>query len=330
MKPVVTVVMPVFNGARHLREAMESVREQTFRDWELLVVDDGSTDGSGEIAASFGDERVRVLRSDVNAGSVAALNRGLSAARGDFVARLDADDGCSPERLDEQLAFARGNPAVPLIGCDAGLIAEGGGYAGRWRTAGSADLVRWELCFRTPFAHSSAFFRRKVIVEKFGGYRDRRASEDLDLWSRVGREFPVVTLRRPLVKYRQRAGSIMAVANADGGIDDVRATLRENIAVAAPGVDPAVADVIAGAWSGVWPEAWDAYFDGVAELRRGFLRGHGELPGLAGVRADENFTLWCRARAAGKEAGLLRALRKSGKWDLLRMPWVRVGAALIR
>ncbi len=330
MTPAVSVLMPVFNGERHLREAMESVLQQTFRDWELLVVDDGSTDGSGEIAASFGDGRVRVIRNDQNAGLVATLNRGLAEARGDFVARLDADDVCSPDRLAEQVSFARGNPAVPLIGCDAGLIAEDGRYAGRWRTAGSADLVRWELCFRTPFAHSSAFFRRKVIVEKFGGYRERRASEDLDLWSRIGREHPVVTLRRPLVKYRQRSGSIMAVANADGGIEDVRENLRENIAVAAPGLDAATADVIAGAWSGNWPETWSAYFEGVAELQRGFSRGRGELPGLARVRADENYTLWNRAHEAGKQAGFLRGLRKSARSDFLRMPWIRIGAASMR
>jgi glycosyltransferase involved in cell wall biosynthesis len=271
-----------------------------------------------------------MIRNDTNAGLVAALNRGLGESRGEFVARLDADDLCSRDRLAEQVSFARGNPAVPLIGSDAGLISESGGYAGRWRTAGSADLVRWELCFRTPFAHSSAFFRRKVIVEKIGGYRERRASEDLDLWSRVGSEFPVVTLRRPLVKYRQRAGSIMAVANADGGIEDGRENLRENVALAAPGLDSAMAEIVAGAWSGDWPDGWMEYFEAVAELRRGFLRGHGGLPGLTRVVADENYTLWCRARAAGRDAGFLRALRRCAGTDFLRMPWLRVGAALIR
>lgn len=330
MNPAVTVLIPVFNGARHLREAIESVVSQTCGEWELLVVDDGSTDESGQIALSFGDERVRMIRNDQNAGLVVTLNRGLAEARGEFVARLDADDVCSRDRLAEQLSFARGNPAVPLIGCDAGLISEGGGHAGRWRTAGSADLVRWELCFRTPFAHSSAFFRRKVILGKFGGYCERRASEDLDLWSRVGREYPVVTLRRPLVKYRQRDGSIMAVANAAGEIDAVRENLRANLAVAAPGLKSAMVEVIAGAWSGAWPEGWEDYFEAVAELRRGFLRGRGGLPGFAGVVADQNYTLWCRARKAGKDAGFLRTLRRSSGSDFLRMPWLRVGAAFVR
>lgn len=330
MNPAVTVLMPVFNGARYLRESIGSVLGQTFPDWELLLVDDGSTDESGKIAMSFGDGRVRVIRSEQNVGLVATLNRGLAEARGDFVARLDADDVCSRDRLAEQWSFARGNPTVPLIGSDAGLISESGRYAGRWWTAGSADLVRWELCFRTPFAHSSAFFRRKLVVEKFGGYRDRRASEDLDLWSRIGRQHPVVTLRQPLVKYRQHARSIMAVANADGGIDDGRENLRENIAAAAPGLDSAMAGVIADAWSGRWPESWTDYCEAVAELRRGFLRGRGGLPGLVGVVADENYTLWCRARAAGKDAGFLRALRRSAGSDFLRMPWLRVGAALVR
>ncbi|MGC1481311.1 MAG: glycosyltransferase [Chthoniobacterales bacterium] len=330
MKPVVTVLVPVFNGAGHLREAVESVGRQTFDDWELLVVDDGSTDGSAEIAEGVGDARVRVVRLERNGGLVAALNRGLAEAGGEFVARLDADDVCSRERLAEQVGFARGNPAVPLIGCDVGLISEGGRYAGRWRTAGSADLVKWELCFRTPFAHSSAFFRRRVIVEKFGGYRERRASEDLDLWSRVARDHPVVTLRRPLVKYRQREGSIMAEANAGEGLPDVRETLRENIRSAVPGLASESADVIAGAWSGRWPEDWSEYFEAVAECRRGFLRGRSGVPGLARVMADQNYTLWCRVRAAGKAAGFLTELRRRAGREFFRMPWLRMGASLVK
>ncbi len=321
--------MPVFNGAAHVREAVGSVLAQSFRDWELLVVDDGSTDGSAEMVESGGDSRVRVLRNGENRGLVPSLNRGLAEARGEFVARCDADDLCAPDRLAEQVAFARGNPAVPLIGSDAGLVTEGGRFAGRWRTGGMADLVRWEMNFRTPFAHSSAFFRRKVIVERFGGYRERRASEDLDLWSRVGREFPVVTLRKPLVKYRQHGRSIMAAANTLGSNDDVAGCLRENLRSTAPGLDGAAVELTAAAWSGTWPEEWGEYFGAVAELRRGFLRGR-SLPGLRGVVADENYTLFCRARAAGQSAGFLEALRRESVGDFLALPWVRMGVVVTR
>ncbi len=334
---VVTVLLPVFNGVAHLGGALGSVGGQSFRDFEVLVVDDGSSDGSAETAEAVGDSRIRILRNGENFGLVASLNRGLAEARGEFVARLDADDLCSRDRLAEQVAFARGNPAVPLIGSDAGLVTDGGRYAGRWRTGGSADLVRWELNFRTPFAHSSAFFRRKVVVERFGGYRDRRASEDLDLWSRVGREFPVVTLRRPLVKYRQHGRSIMAVANSgglggSGGTEnaDVAECLRENLRAAAPGLAGAAVEMIAGAWSGRWPGDWGDYFAAVAELRRGFLRGRSGLPGLRGVVADQNYTLFCRARAAGRADGFLKALRRESVGDFLALPWVRMGGALVR
>jgi glycosyltransferase involved in cell wall biosynthesis len=326
---VVSILMPVFNGAAHLREAVGSVLAQSFSDWELLVVDDGSSDGSAEVAEGVADSRVRILRNGENLGLVPTLNVGLAEARGEFVARCDADDLCAPNRLAEQVAFARGNPAVPLIGSDAGLVTEGGRFAGRWRTGGMADLVRWEMNFRTPFAHSSAFFRRKVVVEGFGGYRERRASEDLDLWSRVGREFPVVTLRKPLVKYRLHGRSIMAAANAGGANDDVAECLRENVRASAPGLDAAAVGVIAGAWSGTWPGEWGEYFAAVAELRLGFLRGR-RLPGLRAVVADENYTLFCRARAAGRSGGFLEALRRESGEDFLALPWVRMGVALAR
>ncbi len=321
--------MPVFNGVADLRAAIGSVLAQSFQDWELVVIDDGSTDGSAEVAEASGDARVRVVRNGENLGLVPTLNRGLEEARGEFVARCDADDLCATGRLAAQVAFARGNPAVPLIGSDAGLISETGRYSGRWRTGGMADLVRWELNFRTPFAHSSAFFRRKVVIEKFGGYRDRLASEDLDLWSRVGREFPVVTLRKPLVKYRQHGRSIMAAANSGGANVDVAACLRENLRGSAPGLDAAAVDVIAGAWSGTWPSEWGMYFAAVAELRRGFLRGR-RLPGLRRVVADENYALFCRSRLAGRCGGLLEALRRESGEDFLALPWLRMGVTMVR
>ncbi len=328
-QPTVTVLMPVYNGIAHLREGIGSVVGQSFHDWELLVVDDGSTDGSAEVAEGWGDARVRVVRNGENLGLVASLNRGLAEARGEFVARLDADDVCAPTRLAEQVSFARGNPAVPLLGSDADLISERGRSAGRWRTGGRADLVRWELNFRTPFAHSSAFFRRGVVVEKFRGYRDSQASEDLDLWSRVAREYPVVTLRKPLVKYRQHGRSIMAAANEGGANEDVAERLRENLRAAAPGLDAGAGGVIAGAWSGSWPDDWRDYFAAVSELRLGFLRGR-TLPGLRGVEADQNYTLFCRARAARKGSGCLTALRRESMGNFLALPWVRMGLVLAR
>ncbi|HMO65446.1 MAG TPA: glycosyltransferase family 2 protein, partial [Verrucomicrobiota bacterium] len=118
MTPRVSVVLPVFNALATLPRAVASVRAQTFTDWELVAVDDGSTDGSGEWLARAAKEepRLRVLRRP-HAGLVPALKDGLDAARGEFIARLDADDECLPDRLAAQVAMLDADPSFGVAGC---------------------------------------------------------------------------------------------------------------------------------------------------------------------------------------------------------------------
>jgi glycosyltransferase involved in cell wall biosynthesis len=325
--PAVTVLMPVFNVARHLRESIASVLRQSFCDFELLAIDDGSTDESPEILAALGDPRVRVLRNERNLGLVATLNRGLAEARGEWIARQDADDISAPGRLAAQMAFARGNPAVPVLGCDALLIDDAGRPRGRWRTGGHADLVAWELCFRAPFAHTSALFRRSIVSERLGGYRDLRACEDLDLWARMAAEFPVVTLRQPLVKYRLHGASIMAGATGDSArVEAVRGALERHMAAMAPGLSRPERALIASAWSGGALPEWPAYFEAVKMLRLNFLRGRRKPPGFSRVLADEHYSLWFRA---GRPVALLRTLAKAEPGLFARMPWPRMAAGMV-
>lgn len=324
--PAVTVLMPVFNAAKHLRQSLESVLRQRFCDFELLVIDDGSSDSSAEILAAYGDPRIRVLRNEKNLGLVATLNRGLEEARGDWIARQDADDISAPGRLAAQMAFVRGNPAVPLVGSDALLIDATGRSRGRWRTGGHADLVAWDLCFRAPFAHSSALFRRS-IVRRIGGYRDLRACEDLDLWGRIAADFPVVTLRQALVKYRLHGESIMAGAEQDAArCKDVKATLQGHIAQVAPGFDGNAREAIATAWSDGRVSDWVAYFDAVKSLELCFSRGRRKPPGFARVLADEHYSLWHRT---GRSQACLRALAARQPDLIPSMPWLRMAACAL-
>jgi glycosyltransferase involved in cell wall biosynthesis len=330
--PAVTVLLPVFNGAKHLRAAIESVRRQSFVDFELLVIDDGSTDETAEILGAGADPRIRVVRNDANRGLVFSLNRGLDEARGEWIARQDADDISAPGRLAAQMAFARGNPAVPLVGSDAWLVNETGRWAGRWRTGGHADLVAWDLCFRTPFAHGSALFRRRIARERLGGYRDLPACEDLDLWARVAAEFPVVTLRQPLVKYRLHGGSIMASAHRDSARQAaVRSVLRAHVMAVAPGLDAASGGILAQAWTrDGGAEDWDAYFEALERLKPGFFRGRRTAPGFARILIDQHYTLFYRARRAGRAGEFLRALARRDRASFARLPWLRIAAAAFR
>jgi glycosyltransferase involved in cell wall biosynthesis len=192
MSPRISVVMPVWNAEATVARAIASVRTQTMSDWELIIVDDGSTDRTRNEAATAagGDGRVNVIARE-HRGVVAALNAGLAAARGEFVARMDADDEMYPERLDAQAAFLRHgeNRDVGLVSC---LVEFGGN---RVTSAGYALHVGWinqlatmedialNRFVESPLAHPSVMFRREC-VEKFGGYRAGDFPEDYELWLR--------------------------------------------------------------------------------------------------------------------------------------------------
>jgi glycosyltransferase involved in cell wall biosynthesis len=189
-EPLVSVILPVRDAVATLARAVESVRGQTLPAWELLAVDDGSTDGSTELlhAHAREDGRVRVIGGG-RRGLVAALNQGLAAARGRLVARLDADDEAHPERLAEQVALLNARPDVGLAGC---LLDFGGDRA---VNAGYALHVDWLNSLMTPeqialnrfvespLAHPSVMFRRELVA-RHGGYRDGDFPEDYELWLR--------------------------------------------------------------------------------------------------------------------------------------------------
>lgn len=190
--PRVSVVLPVFNAAATIRRAVESVRAQTWTDWELVVVDDGSTDGTREILRGLAQEdaRVRVIER-AHAGVVAAANAAMAAASGEFIARMDADDVAWPERLAAQVAFldAAENRDVGVVGS---LVEFGGD---RVANAGYALHVDWVNSLVTPeeialqrfveqpLANPSVMFRRELVA-RHGGYRDGDFPEDYELWLR--------------------------------------------------------------------------------------------------------------------------------------------------
>jgi glycosyltransferase involved in cell wall biosynthesis len=184
------VVLPVWNAAATLARAVASIRGQNLADWELIAVDDGSTDGSPDVLAALAraDRRVRVQRQP-HRGIVAALNAGLAAARGAFIARMDADDEARSERLAEQADRLQRDPTVGVVGC---LVEYGGD---RTAQAGYALHVDWinslvtpeqialNRFIESPFAHSSVMFRRE-LPDRHGAYREGGFPEDYELWLR--------------------------------------------------------------------------------------------------------------------------------------------------
>ena len=223
MSPALTVLMPVHNGERYLRDAVASILGQTFRDFEFVIVDDGSTDGTAAILASFDDPRIRVIASPSCEGIARALNRGLAASSAPLVARQDADDLSHPRRLELQLAFLRDHPHVVLLGTQVRLI--GHRTALGWWRARTHDGIRFQSMFDNPFIHGSVVFRRDAA----GAYDASLASaEDYDLWSRIAAAHRVANLPQKLVHYRIHPGSTATTFGSDHIVRDA-AIIERNI-----------------------------------------------------------------------------------------------------
>ncbi|SUS08811.1 Cell wall biogenesis glycosyltransferase [uncultured Defluviicoccus sp.] len=208
--PPITVLMSVYNGERWLDEAILSVLNQTFADFEFLIINDGSTDASLDIIQrrAWDDPRIKVIDKP-NSGLADSLNVGIKQARGEWIARLDADDLCEPQRLERQYELARSEPSLVLIGAGLRQIDEQGRPGKVFRYPRShRRLVSHLTTAKRFFAHSSAFYRTKA-VRKLGGYRSRiRRAEDFDLWLRLSEVGLLACIEEPLVRIRQHAAQI--------------------------------------------------------------------------------------------------------------------------
>lgn len=196
-------MIAVHNAAQFLRQAISSVLSQTYRDFELIVVDDFSSDGSLAILQSFGDPRIRIIKHDANLGASIARNDALAEARGEFVAILDADDVCAPERLERQVAFLEANPKVGLVGC--GIYDNtdvNGTVLHRSQLPLDNQTIQRTLMNEWCFLHSSIMFR-KSLQEVVGGYREAfEPAEDHDFVLRILELCHAHNLPEPLVSYR--------------------------------------------------------------------------------------------------------------------------------
>jgi glycosyltransferase involved in cell wall biosynthesis len=203
----VSVVLPVRDGERFVREAVESVLAQTYADLELIVVDDGSRDGTSAVLAGFRDDRLRVLRQEPS-GLVAALRRGVAEARAPLVARMDADDVSEPERLERQVELLELRPRVGMVATWTAVIDEAGRELRREvLPPAHEDLVR-RLLLRNPFQHGSVVVRRDALDAAGGYLDDYGANEDYDLWRRLARSWELACVPEVLYRYRVHAGAV--------------------------------------------------------------------------------------------------------------------------
>ncbi len=213
--PRVSVVLPVRNGGAYLAPAIDSILTQTFTDFELIVVDDGSTDGTAAMLASISDPRLIVVAGPA-AGIVAALNTGLARARADLIARMDADDIALPGRFAAQVAYLDANPAVAALGSAVILIDADGRDLEPVGYPQSPEAIR-ALEPHVHFMAHPTVMMRAAAVRAVGGYRAQFvAAEDADLWLRLGDTHDLANLAEPLLRYRTHAGQFSAVKRAEG------------------------------------------------------------------------------------------------------------------
>ncbi len=205
LHPLVSVVMPVYNAEKHLKEAIESILNQTFSDFEFLIIDDGSTDSSPFIIQSFQDKRIRCIRHDYNKGLIFSLNEGMKEARTEYIVRMDADDISFLKRIEKQVNFFKKNADIDVvgsyfIGLDSNKIFEMGL---------THNEIRTQMLFNSTIAHPTIAFRRmKFINNNLFFNSEFKHAEDYELWIRASQYLKFANIPEVLLKYRTHSGQI--------------------------------------------------------------------------------------------------------------------------
>jgi len=194
--------MAVFNGEQYLSQAIESILNQTIIDFEFIVIDDGSTDNTRAILENFDDPRLVHLHNQQNEGLPASLNRGLSVAKGEYIARQDADDVSMPDRFAHQVAYLDSHPKVGLLGCWAKIIAEDGNTISISKKLQTNEEIQNRLHRSSCLVHGSVMFRRDCL-EEAGLYRPIfLRAQDRDLWLRMAKICEINNLSKTLYNWR--------------------------------------------------------------------------------------------------------------------------------
>jgi glycosyltransferase involved in cell wall biosynthesis len=214
----VSIILPVYNGEAHLKQAINSVLLQSYSDWELIVIDDGSTDTTASIIQSYvsKDSRVRQIIHEKNLGLVTSLNEGVAVSAGSFLARLDCDDYWpSPDKLNKQMEFLGQHPRCGLVGTWAEMLDMQGKRLYDFKPPANDVAIRKQILWHNCFVHSGIIIR-KNILRQAGGYKlEDLHVEDYALWLRAGKISALANLPEVLVKYRKNPAGVTKTKNRE-------------------------------------------------------------------------------------------------------------------
>jgi glycosyltransferase involved in cell wall biosynthesis len=269
--PLVSVVMAVYNGDRYLRDTIDSVLNQTFTNFEFVIVDDGSTDQTWEILTHYAsqDSRLQLFRNNVNTGQINAVNKGLYLSRGSYIARHDADDISLPERFAKQVQVLDEHPETILVSSNIDVIDGAGNLIWKLRRACDLRLIPWYLLFYNHLAgHSQVMFRREAAID-LGGYEGVDSNLDYILWNRLIKRGDFEILPDVLLLYRKHGDSVTVTQNSAQVIssqNQSRMNLEQLIGVSIPLED---VKALRGFW--LFPDG-EEYFEMTQRLGPGYVQ----------------------------------------------------------
>ena len=218
--PTISVVMPVYNGGKYLKEAIDSILNQTYADFELLLINDGSSDDSEYVILSFTDPRIIYIKNNQNIGLINTLNKGLDLSKGDFIARMDQDDIADITRFEKQLEVFRKNSDIGVCGswltrfsynCENRLI----------KVPQNNEIIKIGLLVNNQFAHSTVMLRKSVIGEMRYDVNSKSA-EDYEFWTRLSRITKLYNIQEPLLQYRVHDANISVVDSVQQSLTAIK------------------------------------------------------------------------------------------------------------
>ncbi|SHG24183.1 glycosyltransferase family 2 protein [Dysgonomonas macrotermitis] len=199
--PKISVILPVYDASAYLARAIDSIIGQTYTDWELIVINDGSTDNSESIVVNYSDNRINYYKNEVNSGLIFTLNKAIGLCSGKYIARMDADDIASPERFERQIDYLEQNSGCSMCGTFAHIIDKDENITGKIIHQTENKYLQINLLFSVPFVHPSMMIRKEVLEENQFDQNYLHA-EDYDLWCRIARKHIVGNIPQFLLMYR--------------------------------------------------------------------------------------------------------------------------------
>ncbi len=212
-QPRISVLMSVYNGEKYLRSAIDSILNQTFSDFEFIIVNDGSTDRSAKIIESYKDPRIHVINNVVNKKLIWSLNRGIEIARGRYIARMDSDDISLPERLSIQFEYLEKHPSVGILGCQTITIDAFNNIISKSAKPLTHNCNRWVLLFKPSFIHPTVVIKSSLL-KNYDGYSDNALhAEDYELWSRLIDKTEVCQIPYVVLLLRKHESNVGTIYN---------------------------------------------------------------------------------------------------------------------